>query len=582
VSATYLLTALGMGRYEEVTYRQEGRGEFRTAFAPLATAKIYGLEIKEGLALCTPSASTGPLERMTDAFAQAGIALRSILVPEPSEPDHIEAVFNAIVDAIPRGAELWLDVTYGFRSFPFVTFAALAYLRGLLNVPLLGCTYGAFDAKGPDGSVPIVELNSVISLLDWFSALSAVRDTGSLRPLATLTSSRLLETLRRSGEFRNALSVVNRRLPNAAKALAARLPIEFGIEAEGVGRQLRELAQEAWPERVVGEAVKSVFGTFEHLALSERPDLRAPTKGEVELNQGELDRQIAFAEYLLKIGDVGGAGMVLRECVVNLQLYAAGVNTHDWLKLDRRQIGEEALAQREYRVRLASETRSKQWLRPGDCEFAAVWAPLRELRNKYAHVGARPDAVKVDNDARLVIDLLAKVRALLFVPQTASAGSHLTAVISPLGNSAGLLYTVVHALKPDVLICVTSAQARRGGEVAIERACSEGQTLRSPVWIEIADPYTGFKEIDGRVPWAQLAELLAPNDSIDAVLNLTGGTSVLQYCAERVAGQLKHLGIPIRRVAAVDRRGPAEQQAKPFVVGEIVELDDTLAVERHL
>jgi hypothetical protein len=126
---------------------------------------------------------------------------------------------------------------------------------------------------------------------------------------------------------------------------------------------------------------------------------------------------------------------------------------------------------------------------------------------------------------------------------------------------------------------VTSAQARRGGEVAIEHACSEGEKRPSQVWIEIADPYTGFKEIEGRISWPDLAELIAPTDSVDAVLNLTGGTSVLQYCAERVAWQLMQIGIAIRRVAAVDRREPAEQQAQPFVVGEIVELDNRSGAE---
>ena len=56
--------------------------------------------------------------------------------------DEIRAILEAVAMKIPRGAELTLDVTQGFRHFPFIFYALVLYLTSLHNVKLQGAYYG--------------------------------------------------------------------------------------------------------------------------------------------------------------------------------------------------------------------------------------------------------------------------------------------------------------------------------------------------------------------------------------------------------------------------------------------------------
>jgi len=57
------------------------------------------------------------------------------------------------------------------------------------------------------------------------------------------------------------------------------------------------------------------------------------------------------------------------------------------------------------------------------------------------------------------------------------------------------------------------------------------------------------------------------------VLNITGGTTAMQYIVQQIAALAAELGRPVRRAALVDRRLPQEQRDEPFVPGELIWLD---------
>jgi len=56
------------------------------------------------------------------------------------------------------------------------------------------------------------------------------------------------------------------------------------------------------------------------------------------------------------------------------------------------------------------------------------------------------------------------------------------------------------------------------------------------------------------------------------VINLTGGTTLLNYMLLKVGDEARY-GKTIKTVIAVDKRTYEEQKRNPYVVGEVVELD---------
>jgi hypothetical protein len=59
----------------------------------------------------------------------------------------------------------------------------------------------------------------------------------------------------------------------------------------------------------------------------------------------------------------------------------------------------------------------------------------------------------------------------------------------------------------------------------------------------------------------------------EVFVNLTGGTTLMGLAVERIAGEARRLGRPVRRFGLIDRRTREEQQADPFQTAEPYWLD---------
>ena len=58
----------------------------------------------------------------------------------------------------------------------------------------------------------------------------------------------------------------------------------------------------------------------------------------------------------------------------------------------------------------------------------------------------------------------------------------------------------------------------------------------------------------------------------EIIVNLTGGTSFLQYIITKSNEIIVEKGLKTRRIFAIDRRPFMEQREQPYVVGEIVDV----------
>lgn len=141
----------------------------------------------------------------------------------------------------------------------------------------------------------------------------------------------------------------------------------------------------------------------------------------------------------------------------------------------------------------------------------------------------------------------------------------MTVLFSPLGLNYGVLYSAILLVRPARLVIVTSPQAIGN----LHSAADAARFFHSQFEIEthmLDDPLAGFKE--GRT----LARLLTSSADGDNVVNLTGGTTVMQDCVRSLADNLRAAQKTVREVAVIDRREADEQKRSPLVVGELIEV----------
>ena len=138
------------------------------------------------------------------------------------------------------------------------------------------------------------------------------------------------------------------------------------------------------------------------------------------------------------------------------------------------------------------------------------------------------------------------------------------AVVSSLGLTEGALYTILNHYNPNLLIVVTSKE----GEKILPNILEKTQFKGECHVVNVKDPYTGKDEIDQVSK--EVTKYLEHTDKL--VINLTGGTTLLNYMLLKVGDEARY-GKTIKTVIAVDKRTYEEQKRNPYVVGEVVELD---------
>jgi hypothetical protein len=134
-------------------------------------------------------------------------------------------------------------------------------------------------------------------------------------------------------------------------------------------------------------------------------------------------------------------------------------------------------------------------------------------------------------------------------------------LFSPLGLSKGSLFTAIVKTHPDHVIVITSEE---GAKLVMEIVAQARSLLNKDFTFEVhtvSDPFTSFQE--GR----KLAKALAMKKGKENIVNLAGGTTALQDAVQYIARL-----ISAKEIAVIDRRSYTQQQANPYVVGEIIEI----------
>lgn len=564
----HFIASIGVGRYSEVEYRLEERS-WRTRFAPVAVARLLGLAGARASVLVTAQARAW-YEELAGELRAAGLGPEAVEIGEGRTEEERLAVFEKLVERVQTGAELVLDVTFALRHLPFVYLAALVYLVGLRGARLKGIYYGAYDLR-VDGVAPVLDVTGLFGLVEWYHALETARESGDLNSLARRLGAEV-GRLFRQGAGDPALGRAKDAAQRLAAALAAGLPLEVGLAAADLKARLGELESRPDLAQAGRLALQELGKTIGEWAVEDSmpsgrrhgapaADLRQRGERRLVLDREELERQLRLASWYAEHGDLPKTLLLLREWLVSAGLWALGRGDPErWLAREERLTVERRLGA------LGERARHKL-LGEAERPVAELWGAIAERRNRLAHAGMTSEEVRLAADQ--LRGLIERCRALL-------AGDSLTALqapagprllVAPLGLAPGALFSAVRHLAPEQLLVVTSTQAR--GRLAEALAQAGRPELKRWV-IELADPHQGFGEIGGKLD-ERLRRLLVAAGEV--VVSLTGGTTALQYAAQRIGEEAERLGVAVRRVALIDRRPRAEQEAEPYVLGELVELD---------
>ncbi len=552
----HLICSIGR-RSSSTSYRLGNRQE-TSSFAPAALARL--LELTGARATILATRDDQVQQRAGELAAElqgAGLDTAIVDIPDGRDETEIYGIFDALVQAAPEDEEVILDVTFGLRHLPFIYLAALTYLSALRGVPIGGIYYGPFEL--PDtttNTVDFVDLRPLLDLTNWYHAIQSANDSGDLRRIAGLFNTK------------DALPVQTHASEAARKlaaALASGLPVESGIQAarlrKPLGKVLRDTATPA-PLRLGLErlAVQAHLWAVPPEKLGKR---------EIELTEAELHRQLTLAGWYITGQAVPSALLLLREWVVNYALWSLGV-TRGWLERPARSTAERAVRVLHERANVAPLSGAQQGL-------ANLWEKIADARNELGHVGMRP--IEITPDIVRAREYLKQCQALLDAGPMRfdTGGKGGTLLVSALGNSPGLLFSAVSLLepRPDELIVLVSKESRAKLGEALERS-GRSDLLETAVVLEMADALEGYNEHKTLISSTVKVQLAAASN---VVINLTGGTTVMQYVLSKVAAEAVRLGAAPVRIALVDRRPTEEQRANQYVLGKLITIEETSSAE---
>lgn len=557
------ITSIGLNNYSETTYYLGG-GEYRTCFASVAIKHLVDeLADAQTILFSTHEA----IERYKPQLTEC-IDPDFVEIPMASTPEDVRTIFKTIDEHVNEGIDVYIDITSAYRSLQFIYFVVAVYLSGFKHVHIKGLYYGAYEARVNDRS-PVIDLTFLVDTIDWFYAAKLFERFG----LSGLIGRKM--SVIQNNCHKNQLPKKPQKLKPVGEKLLQSISLGlFNADAVFVGEQCASLKRQR--EEVMGEIdqfvpeaaalINAAFDTYIPFAINETNTL----------NQDEIEREMLLIDWYLEKKQLKNALTLIREWVVNR--YLLFEKSENWLNYDKvRRPCENKLNSLRNWIRLNAADDCKALfgnLSHEGQEFAKISSQLFDLRNELSHGGYKTThSVKyhdIEKSIKKITDLWNQIRTIddVFLANLFKRKyKYETLIITPLGLSTGVLYTLLKKHHGDAaFVIITSKQARKSIELCFEKA---GVV---PVYFieEVENPFADIlakKDLENKY----LPLLL---DSHKIIVNYTGGTSLLQLNVMRIEEMVGRYGIPVSRVVTIDHRSPQEQQSDPWVTGEIRCIND--------
>ena len=580
-----LLTSLGM-RAIKTEYEWNGK----KATADLTPLALVQLLEKTQLPNHVVAVVTEGAKRETWQPFRAGICRtlkfspEIVEIPDGNSSDEIRQILESVAKRIPEGADLTLDVTQGFRHFPFVFYALVLYLKSLRGVTIRGAYYGMIEGPPRDASKPIIDLQPLLELPEWFHAVQMFRDQGTTKPMAQLLQP-LADMLNAetSELFRSGAAEAGRKLSGQAKqiknsvdsletyafAYESALPLELGKASKELIDSIRKsttIASVGLPP-LFAELNEAIATAAEKSAFGKRLKKSGDWKRTVVLDADELERQARMIDIYLDRDQLSLGVGLMREWVTSWAIWKSGNSTdiEKWLNREVRL---------QYERRLgaigafARNSAFRDTITPEQREFGGFWNQLgNALRNVLHHHAMRVESFEERpgflEDVRNFWNGLRQGKTEL-PPLGGSRGKLL---ISPQGTRPGVLFSALKVTHPADICMVICSSASVD---SITDASSHAAFAGSITPIELDDPHGGFDEI------AEAVDQVRPHllEADEVVANMTGGTTLMGIIVQQLVEEAQKLDRPVRRFVLIDRRQPEQQDRDPFVQSDCHWLDN--------
>ena len=586
-----LLTSLGTRVFKDTIY--EWKGAQATAdLAPLALMELsdkLGLPIPDRfVAVVTKDAETTTWPAFRDWVAKnRKIKPESISIDDGRDSNEIRKILESVADPkyIPEGAELTLDVTQGFRHFPFIFYALVLYLKSLRNVKIRGVYYGMAEGIPPADPKPIIDLQPLLELPEWFYAVRMFRDQGTTLPMANMLQP-LADKLNdeRGQLFRAGDAEAGRKLAAQANevrnsvdwlqryafAYESALPLELGKASKGLIDSIRKplAVDNVGIPPLFAELTEGVTIAAGNSAFSKFPRGGGNWKENLCLDAAELERQARMIDIYLGRDQLSLGVGLMREWVVSWAIWKSGKaeECEKWLNNKVRGRYERILGA------IGDSAKNKSFrftMTPVQAEFRDFWNRLTgNLRNALHHHAMRPGALEqVPNSLKDVQEFWNRLKTEGLKTKDGIALPPLGGriLISPQGRRPGVLFSALKVADPDTCLVICSDISVESTHDAAREAGFKGHIEQ----IKLEDPLGGFAEIDAIAENAQ--GYLSYAGKIMA--NITGGSTLMGVIVQRLVEEAQRLDRPVKRFALIDRRPQEEQDSDPFKVGESHWLD---------
>lgn len=574
-----LLTSLGT-RAIETTYQLDDRTATAT-LTPLALVQLLDPSQRPNrvVAMVTKGAEDETWEPFKKGICKTlSFEPQFISIPDGSNSEEIRQILEKVAQEVPEGSELTLDVTQGMRHFPFIFYALVLYLTSLRNVKVHGAYYGMIEGTSQDAPKPIIDLQPLLDLPEWFHAVRVFRDQGTtsamaqrLEPLAeklkqetgTLFKAGDKSAGKKSSAQLKQVKDAVEFLGKHAFAYESALPLELGKASLHLIDPIRKMSgiDTANLPPLFAELTDTIAGVAQKAAFANPILRKGEWKQDIGLDENELKRQARMIDLYLERDQLPLAAGMMREWVVSWAIMQDSDRPQDWLK--RRPVRQ----QYERRLGALGAFERDPLVMPEQRDFGNFWNQLtQQLRNALHHHAMREEALEEPpKSLEAIRHFWDKLKAgKIDLPQLGGDGGRL--LLSPQGTRPGVLFSALKVAQSDTCLVICSDASASSIPIAAEQAEFNGEIKR----IELSDPHGGFAEIDAKAEHARHYLLNAD----EVLANMTGGTTLMGLIIQRLVEEAQKLDRKVQRFALIDRRPPVEQDSDPFVQSDCHWLDD--------
>lgn len=392
---TKLFSFLGTTDYQTVVYCFGG-GEYQTRYAPAALCRL--LKPDELLVFATKEAEA---KHRASLEAEVGncLPMKLVSIPAGTCEEEMWDIFRLLTDQVGEGDKLYFDITHGYRSLPFLSFLALAYVRTIRHAEVAGVYYGAYEARQNDRA-PVFNLTPFVELLNWTVAADRFIRFGDARDLAELAGAQKREWARAKqvdtrelyawGKLVDGLHRVSLalRLIRPREAMEAAYDLRRHIAEEFMGKPREAHIVPLY------SLLQAVSQAFEPIAL------KVP---HVE----DLGRQRNLIRWYADHEQYVQAMALAREWMVSWAMLCQGMA--DIYSREQRGRAEERLNVWARQTSGREHASDKPALPP---QVLQLWEQISERRNDLLHAGMRTQAIESEKLRKDIVHLVKELEKL--------------------------------------------------------------------------------------------------------------------------------------------------------------------------